>query len=440
MTQQNASMRPDVVVVGAGVAGLTAAAFLARAGAAVTVLERSQHIGGRAATRDEHGFSFNRGVHALYTGGAASSALAELGVTYGFGIPKATFGLHDGRIHTVPMSPFGLLRTDLLDLGGKLEFMRFLAGLGRVQPHTLAHRSVHDWIDDSVHRDGVRRILTAFAYTFVYSSALDLVSAEVFVAKLKRSLKHPVHYIDGGWQTLVEGLRHAAEQAGARIEHAAPVHAVEHVGKVARGVRLQDGRTIPADSFVLAVTPNEAASLLGDPPDLRAMVDSLLPAPVACLDVALTRLPVPEHPIVWDLDGPRFLTAQSVYARVAPAGGAMVHLFKQLDPRHPSDQTTDQRELEVLLDAAQPGWRELVVKRVFLPRINAVGALPTAGMGGFAGRPSVQASGIANLYLAGDWIGAEGFLVDASIASAKEAAHAVMHGAGTRVPHGSIVV
>jgi len=426
MERQNASPQPDVVVVGAGIAGLTAAAYLARAGADVTVFERSQHIGGRAATQDEHGFCFNRGGHALYTGGAASRALAELGVRYGFGIPKATFGLQDSRIHAVPISPFALLRTDLLDLGDKLAFMRLLASLARVQPHTLAHVSVQDWLRDAIHRKNVRRILTAFAYTFAYSSALDLVSAELFVAKLKTSMKHPVQYIDGGWQTLVDGVRHAAEQAGARIEGAAAVSEIEHDGSGVRGVRLQDGRSIRAGSVVLAVTPGEAVKLLGDPSGLRAQIDALVPAQVACLDVALARLPVPDHPIVWDLDRPRFMTAQSVYARVAPAGGALVHLFKQLDPRHPSDPPTDERQLEELLDAVQPGWRNLVVKRIFLPRISAVGALPTAAMGGFAGRPAVNASGIANVYLAGDWIGAEGFLVDASMASAREAAAAVM--------------
>jgi phytoene dehydrogenase-like protein len=424
MERFSSNGRPEVVVVGGGLAGLTAAAYLARDGAAVTLFERSRRLGGRAATQDENGFAFNRGAHALYTGGAASRALAELGVTYGFGVPKATFGLLHGQIHAVPNSAFGLLRTDLLDLGSKLEFMRVLAGLGRTQPRDLAGVSVRDWLDGAVHRARVRRILTAFAYTVVYSGALDLVSAEVFVARLKQTLRHPVHYVDGGWQTLVDGVRRVAEQAGVRIEHAT-VFAVEHDGTDATAVRLQDGRRIPAGSVVLAVMPHEAAELLGDPPAFRSSVDALVPAEVACLDVALSRLPAPEHPIAWDLSGPRFLTAQSVYARVAPAGRAMVHAFKQLDPRQPTDAYADERDLEGLLDAVQPGWRELVVKRIYLPRIVAAGALPTAASGGLAGRPGVRAAGIDGIYLAGDWVGADGFLADTSMASAREAAQAV---------------
>jgi hypothetical protein len=93
------------------------------------------------------------------------------------------------------------------------------------------------------------------------------------------------------------------------------------------------------------------------------------------------------------------MTAQSLYSRVAPKGGAQIYTFKQLDPARPGDQRENERALEDLLDAAHPGWREVLVKRQYPPRIEAVG--------GFAGRPDSRVPGIANLYLAGDWVGPE---------------------------------
>ena len=58
---------PDVVVVGAGAAGLAAARTLLEAGVTVTVLEASQRIGGRAHTEaDTFGFPFDRGCHWLH--------------------------------------------------------------------------------------------------------------------------------------------------------------------------------------------------------------------------------------------------------------------------------------------------------------------------------------------------------------------------------------
>jgi len=287
---------------------------------------------------------------------------------------------------------------------------------------------VQGWLDHNVRRPQLRRLMTAIARTFVYSSALDLVSAELFVEKFQRSLRHPVHYIDGGWRTLVDGLRAAAERRGARIVSDAHVEGVELGDGHARGVRLRDGSLVPASAVVVATSPRDANMLVdgGEHPATRQIVDGLIPARIACLDVALSRLPVPDRPIVQDLDGPRFMSAQSVYSRVAPEGAALIIAFKQLDPRHAGDPREDERDLEDLLDAAQPGWRGALVRRQYLPRIEAVGALPTAREGGFAGRPGPRLAGVNNLYLAADWVGPEGFLVDASMASAHRAAELVL--------------
>lgn len=421
--------RSDVVVVGGGMAGLTAASYLARGGAKVTLFEKAPDLGGRAATRETDGFLFNRGGHALYTGGAASRIFKDLGISYGHGVAKDTFVLHGGEPRPFPADPLGLLRTDVLDAGDKLALLRFFVALGTTRPRALAKISVQEWLDLKVRRPRLRRLITAFARTFVYTTALDLVSAELFVEKFQRLLKHPVHYVDGGWRVLVNGLRGAAERNGARIVGDTRVEGVELDDGRARGVRLRDGSLVQAGAVVVATGPRDAVGLIdgGNHPAMRRIVDGLVPVRTACLDVALSRLPVSNRPVVQDLDAPRFTSAQSVYTpRVAPAGGALVISFKQLDPRHPGDPREDERDLEDLLDTAQPGWRDVLVRRQYLPRIESAGALPTARDGGFAGRPGPRVPGIADLYLAGDWVGPEGFLVDASMASARRAAQLVL--------------
>lgn len=61
------SSEPDVVVVGAGAAGLAAARTLLDAGRKVTVLEADNRIGGRAWTEsDTFGFPYDRGCHWLH--------------------------------------------------------------------------------------------------------------------------------------------------------------------------------------------------------------------------------------------------------------------------------------------------------------------------------------------------------------------------------------
>lgn len=57
----------DVVVVGAGLAGLVAASTLSRAGRAVTMLEASDGVGGRVRSDTVDGFTLDRGFQILLT-------------------------------------------------------------------------------------------------------------------------------------------------------------------------------------------------------------------------------------------------------------------------------------------------------------------------------------------------------------------------------------
>ena len=419
----------DVVVVGAGLAGLTAACYLARGGARVTVFEKASTIGGRASTQHHDGYRLNRGIHALYTGGAATAVLADLAIRYTGGSPKVIHALRGGTFYTAPVGPISLFSTRLLTFADKLALMKLFLVIPGLKAEEFRHMSVQEWLDRNAHRPRVHELMASNARTLVYSAALDLVSAEVFVVKTQLALKNPVVYIDGGFETLVDGLRKAVEAAGGHIQTGSPVAAVEIENGRAHGIRFTDGSTRPASAVIIATSPRDALKLLnnGDSEPLRAVVERLVPAHVACLDVVLSRLPNRQHTVVQDLERPRFLSTQSLYSRIAPEGGAIICTFKQLDPRRLGDPREDERDLEQLLDISQPGWREVLIKRQYLPRIEAIGMLPTAKAGGYAGRPHFGVPGVADLYLAGDWIG-EGFLADPCMGSARQIAETLLAG------------
>ena len=417
----------DVVVVGGGLAGLASAAYLARAGRSVVVLERSSQLGGRAITRQQNGFSFNLGPHALYRQGAAAKVLRELGVETSGGRPPAEGrALYRGALERLPASPWSLLSTGLLGLSAKIEFGRLFAGLAKNDPAPLQKVSLEHWLATNVRRPLVSELMRAIVRLTSYVNDPERISAGFAIAQAQLALEG-VEYLDGGWQTLVDGLRRAAEAAGARVVTDARVAMIER-DEAIRRVRLEDGSTFTPSAVIIAAAPKVAAELIerSHQTALRAWADDAIPIRAATLDLGLRRLPNPGARFVLGIDRPLYLSVHSAVARVAPEDGAMIHVAKYLAPDDAGDPKIVERELEELLDLAQPGWRDLVVERRFLPNLVVVNDLATADRGGLAGRPGPEVAGVENLFVAGDWVGAAGWLSDASLASAQRAAESII--------------
>ena len=181
---------------------------------------------------------------------------------------------------------------------------------------------------------------------------------------------------------------------------------------------LRDGRTVRARQVIVALPRDRARELAGHLAPALAADDAVM-ARAACLTVGLSSLPRPERLFALGYDEPSYVSVHSASARLAPDHGAVIHAAWYLPPEGgPADV---ERLLEERLDLVQPGWREYVVERWWLPDI-AVAPLPKASAGGLAGRPTVRVQGVPGLVLAGDSVGPEGILADASVKSALEAA------------------
>ncbi|HTX28639.1 MAG TPA: FAD-dependent oxidoreductase, partial [Streptosporangiaceae bacterium] len=78
---QPTDARPDVVIVGGGIAGLAAAFFLRDEPVRVTVLEGSSRLGGKLSVSDVEGVAVDEGAEALLVTRPEGTALiAELGL------------------------------------------------------------------------------------------------------------------------------------------------------------------------------------------------------------------------------------------------------------------------------------------------------------------------------------------------------------------------
>ena len=87
--------RNEVVIVGAGMAGLTAAAYLARENYDVLLLDKNDRSGGLLNTFDYDGFFFDTGPRAFVNSGIVKPILKDLGISWDFLENKISIGIED---------------------------------------------------------------------------------------------------------------------------------------------------------------------------------------------------------------------------------------------------------------------------------------------------------------------------------------------------------
>ncbi|WP_394843692.1 FAD-dependent oxidoreductase [Pendulispora brunnea] len=412
--------RSNVVVVGGGLAGLCAALRAVRAGAAVTLLERAERLGGRGASDDEKGWVFNQGPHALYLGGHAERVLRAMDVPFDGLVFKSAHRFVElgGRVHPMPSGTVSMLASGLIGVGGKLELASAMNALAHDEG--LEAVPLAAWVG-RVKNAEARVFLAALFRVATYCADHERISAAWAMRQLRMTLAHGVTYLHGGWQSLVDRLADRARQAGVRIHTGVAPTRVERVAREGRhlAVHLPDGGELVADAVVLAVGPRAAVNLVPESASLARAASDAVPVRAACLDVALRALPNPRHHFTLGLDRADYLSVHSAFARLAPEGGAVIHVARYLAGETVKPGVV-RAELEGVLDRAQPGWRSHVAHTRFLPAMTVVNDLPRASARGV--RTPVAVADVPRLFLAGDWVGDEGMLADGAFASAYRAA------------------
>ncbi len=92
----------DAIVVGGGLAGLTAAAYLSRAGRSVLLCEQAEKCGGLVNTFERGGFIYDGGIRALENSGVLFPMLRQLGIDLEFLPNEISIGLEDRIIRVEP--------------------------------------------------------------------------------------------------------------------------------------------------------------------------------------------------------------------------------------------------------------------------------------------------------------------------------------------------
>lgn len=269
----------DVVIVGAGLAGLRCAGRLEAAGRRVVVLEASGHVGGRVSTEHLDGFTVDRGFQVLnpaYPAVRRHVDLRSLDLqSFDAGALVRTSAslevLADPR--RTPRHLPATLRSGLVDIGDLVALARWLGptlvnpqGAARGPDTTLAHSL------DAAGVDGrLRRVMDRFLAGVLVDSHGS--SSAAFAKLLLRS------FALGSPGLPRQGMQALPEQLALGLSD---VRLNTPARSVAGGRVETDSGTVTARHVVVATDPTTAAAFLGRPaPEMKGLTTWWWSAPEA---------------------------------------------------------------------------------------------------------------------------------------------------------------
>lgn len=165
-----------VVVVGAGVAGLTCAWRLKRAGYDVEVLECEPTAGGRLRCESREGFCVDRGVYSV---DGRDANLHKVASALGIADQLQRIGgsgsavLRDGRLHPAGLeSPASLLGSRLLSLRARARLIRLALEVARLGRRLDANSAFGDALDSEDLASALRRLAGAECLEYLLEPSL----------------------------------------------------------------------------------------------------------------------------------------------------------------------------------------------------------------------------------------------------------------------------
>lgn len=355
---------PDVVVVGAGLAGLTCALELHRRGLGVRVLEASDGVGGRVRTDTLDGFLLDRGFQVLLTAYPEARRLLDQGALDLRPFqPGALVRSRGGfaRVADPLRRPMDLPATLAAPVGSPVDKLRIALLRQQVRSGTLDDlwQRPETTTAEALERRGFSaRMRSTFFRPFLGGVLLDDA-----LGTSSRQFEFVFRMFSEGDSVLpARGIGAIPEQLAAGLPPGTVVLGRRVRAAAADGVVLADGARLRARAVIVATDGPAAAALLPD-------IDEPLSRGVACVYFAADRPPVGEPVLVLDGEGAgpvnNLCEPSSVASGYSPPGAALVSA-SVLAGHDPGEGLQDavRDQLRGWFGRQVDGWRHLRTYRI----------------------------------------------------------------------------
>ncbi len=285
--------KADVAIVGAGIAGLTAAYQLQKKGYKVQVFEAAKEVGGRIRTDKVEGFLLDRGLQLFYTSYPEVKSFIDSKKLNVKPIYNGALVRYNGDFSLVSnpnkqlKDILGTLVASNSNWRDKLKMMRLLADANTLNERKLISKndiSTEQYLEEAGFSD---KFINSFFKPFLASTFLD-----DDLKTPSRLMKFIFKMFDKGIVGLPEkGMSSVPEQLASKLERGT-VNLQSKVKKVSSaGLQLLKGEFITADRVLIATNSPSLSKLL---PDYEV---GLSPRHVSCLYFA-TEVPPVSKPVI----------------------------------------------------------------------------------------------------------------------------------------------
>jgi len=188
------SPAPDVIIIGAGVAGLATALNLAKEGKNVIVLEKYPTLGGRALTYKEGDIQYEIGAGRIFHAHHRVNALVKRYGLHTYPITSGSNFEHERNEFTTLFNP---IAKELLEL----------------EPKFLAMHTIKDLLPKELHH-----ILDMYPYRAEMEVLRADLALPIFKPKAPMGDQAEFYGVKEGYSTLVDCMADEAQKAGAIIK------------------------------------------------------------------------------------------------------------------------------------------------------------------------------------------------------------------------------
>ncbi|CAA9557112.1 MAG: hypothetical protein AVDCRST_MAG79-3182 [uncultured Thermoleophilia bacterium] len=257
--------RTDVLVVGAGLAGLRCAQIVADAGRDVTVLEASDTVGGRVRTDEVDRHRLDRGFQVLFDAYPEVRDAVDLDALELRPFEPGADVALGGRLHTVadPLRVPGRIAADVRALQAGLVAPADALGLLRWRAsarHVLDARAVETTAEERLRRLALSAPLREHVLRPLFGGVFLRRELDVSSVLLDQAFA-----MMAGGATCVPaaGMGAIPEQMRAGLRPGTVLTGIEVAAVDGRTVVTADGRRVTAQTVVVATDPPAAARLTG---------------------------------------------------------------------------------------------------------------------------------------------------------------------------------